>query len=384
MEKTFNITDEAYGLAIDSRKVKNGDIFFCIKGSVNDGHDFAQQAIDSGAKYIVAHKKLPYFSEKIIYVNNTDDALIELTKNVRQSLNTTVIGITGTAGKTSTKEQILCAFQSKKTIITPASYNTIYGLGLTICNLKEDPEYLVLELGISAVGEMEILASIAKPDYSIITTIGAGHIGFFNDIDHIAKEKSVILKHTKKHAIFPKICLKYCPKHLNYSLHNGNTNSIQEYNEFPILEIAKLEQISNAAVNIKNYKPSKGRNNIVTLSKNGKKFTIIDGSFNSNPVSLKAAITQLQSYSNRKIAVLGEMRELGNYTEKYHKVDFDVDILLLLGKWDSKKGMIFQKYEEVCHHLDNIVKEGDVILLKGSYSTDIQLIVKYMEEIYGN
>ncbi len=387
MKEIFGVSDTASGLSIDSRKVHKGNVFFCIKGNKLDGHEFAEQAFQKGAKYVVAHRKLS-LSEKymkyIIYVNNTDNALIKLTENVRQSLTSLVIGITGTAGKTSTKEQMLCAFQDVDVIATPESYNTIYGLALTICNLPHIPEYLILELGINKPGEMEQLAAIANPDYSIITNIGQGHIENFKDLKHIAQSKSIILNHTKKHAIFPEICKQYCPKNLQYTINDCPFNDIKEYNSFSIMHIAKLENIPNASINIKTFQFSKGRNNIKILSKENQEFTIIDGSFNSNPISLERSIQQLQSYSERKIAVLGEMKELGDNTKKYHDVDFNVDILILLGEWSSITGIIFKDYKKVCSHLDMIIREGDVILFKGSNSTDIKLIVQYIENKYEN
>ncbi|QEK38355.1 UDP-N-acetylmuramoyl-tripeptide--D-alanyl-D-alanine ligase [Candidatus Cytomitobacter primus] len=411
MKKTFqinhNVSNTISGISIDSRIVQSGEIFFCIKGAVNDGHEFAQDALGKGAEYIVSEKNLDIPQDKLIKVENVQNALIQLTQNIRNNLKATVIAITGTAGKTSTKEQMISAFSDQNIIATPASYNTIYGLALTICNLTSDPEYLILELGINNPHEMDILSSIASPHYSIITTIGPGHIGNFENIDHIAQEKSYLLKYTQRHAFFPLICEKYCPRNLQFTITDSNSSlnsdsqvqnskifsinhDIHKQNAVPILLIAEQENIQNAHNNISNYKPSKGRNNILKLSKNSKRtlenndvFTIIDGSFNSNPTSLNASIAQLQSYPNRKIAVLGEMGELGEYTAQYHNVDFGVDILILLGeKWTSKTGIILQNYKQICDYLDKIIRKDDIILLKGSNSTDIKLVVKYLEEQY--
>ncbi|QEK37853.1 hypothetical protein FZC35_00420 [Candidatus Cytomitobacter indipagum] len=381
MLKTFQIDDSISGISLDSRK--KADLFFCIQGNHYDGHDFAQNAIYNGFKYIVASKPVNIPNDHVIYVNNVEEYMIKLTKNVRNQLNSTVIAITGTAGKTSTKEQMKFAFSERKVLASPESYNTIYGLALTICNIQNIPDYLILEAGTSHPGEMEELARIIKPHYSIITSIGAGHIEHFRDIEHIAEEKSQLLQYTSKYAFFPEICEKYCPANLSNQISQQN-DDIYEQNAFPIMKIAKMENLINASNNIKNYSPSKGRNNIVKLNKDNINFSMIDGSFNCNPISLQASIKQLMKFPGKKIAVLGEMKELGDYAEQYHHADYDVDHLLLLGDiWKTSKGKIFNYYEELCKYLEGIMEEGAVILLKGSNSTDVKLISKYLEDHYG-
>lgn len=382
MRETFNIDVTVNSISLDSR-IK-ADIMFCIQGKHLDGHDFAKAALTNGFKYIVAEKDLDIPTSHLIRVDNVIKSLKKLTYNVRKKLNATVIAITGTAGKTSTKEQMRCAFAEKNTLASPSSYNTIYGLALTICNLEYDPQYLILEVGISHPGEMKELAEMIQPDYSIITSIGAGHIGNFRNIEHIAEEKSQLLQYTKKFAFFPEICTKYCPSSLKYQIITPQNNTYEQ-NMIPIIKIAEMENLTQVKQNMKNYSVLKGRNNIVQLTKNGENFTIIDGSYNSNPLSLEISMKQLMQYPNKKIAVLGEMRELGNYSAEYHRVDYDVDHLLLLGDiWASPNGKIFTHYEKLCKHLDQIIEKDVIILLKGSNSTDIKLIAEYLEENYGN
>ncbi|QEK39246.1 Mur ligase family protein [Candidatus Nesciobacter abundans] len=434
--KTFGFypSKQFSGIEIDSRKVKPGNIFFCIKGKINDGHDFAKEALEKGASYIVVSKpisiafpapesiqdthtklsphnasfnhglvyKTELIKENQILTKDTEEVLTRLLINLRNSIKSTILAITGSCGKTSTKEKILCAFKEKDILGTPGNYNTILGLAIFLSSIEKEPEYLALELGINKPNEMDEISAIIKPHYSIITSIGPAHIGNFKNVNHIRSEKLKIAKHTQKITFVPKDTNKAIIETLNCSvikeedLKSKTLDSLadQDFTHNAILKISDEEKLKHARKNIKSYSTPKGRNNLVKIKFDDKEITLIDGSYNCNPMSLQFSLSKLESFSIynckkeniRKIAIIGEMKELGKHTQKYHELDLNFKGLLILleetpNLWKTKKGMIFKDWVQICHFLKQNIQDKDVILAKGSNSTDIKKITQWIEDL---
>ncbi|USO00824.1 MAG: UDP-N-acetylmuramoyl-tripeptide--D-alanyl-D-alanine ligase [Alphaproteobacteria bacterium] len=385
-----NIRDNSYsvGISINSKTTLPNQIFFCIQGAKVDGHEFANEAIAKGASYVVASKNIHNIDQsKLIIVDSVEQKLSQITNYLLTQQKAIVIAVTGSAGKTSTKQMLQHVFQNYDSIASEGNYNTIYGIALTVCNAEHIPHYYILELGISHPGEMELMAKTVQPTYSIITNIGPAHLQHLHDVETIAKEKSVLLKFTKTKAFFPEICKKYCPKNLDYEITDDTKyQDFNEANKYPVLQVAKVENISNAEQKLATFKNTSRRNNLLKFTKANQSFTLIDSSYNSNPVSLKASLKQLSTFPNRKIAVLAEMKELGHESQLYHQqVDtyINADMVLLLGEiWQHNQGIKFNDSHELCKFLDNTIENGDVILVKGSNSTDAHLIVQHIYATY--
>jgi len=188
---------EIIGVSIDSRTIKKGEIFFALKGERCDGHDFLEQAIEKGAKAAVVSKKRKKFATKIaiIRVAHTLTALQELAKFYRQKFNPVVVAVTGSNGKTTTKEMLRDILLAKyKVVATPGNYNNIVGLPLTLFGISPETEFLVLEMGTNHAGEIRRLAEISLPQMGVITNIGATHLQFFRCISNVLSAKMELVQ----------------------------------------------------------------------------------------------------------------------------------------------------------------------------------------------
>ena len=368
-------------IAIDSREVKAGGIFFAIKGENNDGHNFIQNAINNGAiciicEYIPEVIKTNVINKNIsfIVVKNTIDALTKLAVYNRSKIKAKVIAITGNVGKTSTRCLIADTLSHFfKTASPVKNYNNHIGLPYTIANTPVDAEILVLEMGMNHTGEIEHLTKIARPDIAIITTIAPVHMEFMSNIDTIVQAKAEIFKGLQSNGI---VILnkenKYYDKLVEYAKNEGVKNIISigtengdlfikkysfcknfktkyklaikanstikhinckayglDYHNifntlfcFAVARIMKLN-LSKVAKVISNINIPEGRGNIEKLSIKKKHITVINDAYNSSPEALKCALETLSAISEqypkkRAIAVIGEMLELGENSKQYH------------------------------------------------------------------
>jgi len=374
------INSEIKSITTDSRKADNGCLFVAIKGARSDGHDYINDCFNSGAMCCISERELPGETRPYIQVKSSTDALKSLAGLYRQQLDITVVGVTGSVGKTSTKETIASVLSQKyKVLKTLGNYNNEIGLPLTIFRLREDDEIAVLEMGISDFGEMSILTDIAKPDICVITNIGLCHLENLKTRDGILKAKTEIFKGMNpegfavlngdddklvtvgevygKKPVFFGIENKsgvYADNIENLGLegtlatiHNlAGIDSVDVhipvagqhmvYNAMAAAAIgAKLgltaQQISTG---IEKLETIAGRNNIIKA--NG--MIIIDDCYNANPVSMKASIDVISAAKGRKICILGDMFELGKDEKKLHYdvgqylAKKSVDILLTAGE----------------------------------------------------
>ncbi len=353
-----------YHVSIDSRNIKKNSLFIAIKGERFDGHNFIDQAVNNGATAILINqkylKKIKDYDIPVITVKDTIIALGNIAKIWRKKLRAKVIGITGSAGKTTTKE-ILATLLSEKFKVnkTLANNNNHIGVPLTILNTNEKHDVLVAELGTNHFGEIPYASEIVSPDFGLITNIGDSHLEFLNDREGVLKEKSALLNEAIKNngKVFINVddpLLRKFDKNVKNKITFSRFNKadyqckIIGYDKYarPQISVITKKEILNLTLplsgdaNVSNYLAAfaiaselgVGKKKILSATKkiksvekrldikNYKNFTLINDTYNANPDSMKSALNILSKISSRrkKIAVLGDMFELGKQSKEKH------------------------------------------------------------------
>lgn len=416
----------------DTREIQKGDIYIGIKGERFDGSDFWKEALDNGAgaviiqgKEITPEEKEAYADKTIVMVENTLQALHKIAEYKRSLYNIPVVAITGSVGKTSTKDIIANVVKMKyKTLKTEGNRNNNIGLPFTILGLK-DHEAMVIEMGMNHLGEIDLLTRIAKPTLAVITNIGTSHIGNLGSRENILKAKLEILNGMEE----PKIVINndndllhnwYETNKSNIEIHTYGIQNRSEvmakeinlkqesstfiaeekdekteitvpvggehfvYNALSAVKVGEILNIDSELIQqgISSFELTKKRMEIRKLE-NGA--TLINDSYNASYEAMKASIEYLAKYeANRRIAVLGDMFELGEYSIDLHtKVGEDIaqnniDILMCTGELSkyiiegAKKlnnkvnATMFKDKEEIYEKLKEEIKKDDVILVKAS------------------
>lgn len=427
----------------DSREINEGDIYLGIKGERFNGSTFYKEAFEKGAKGCIlqdieiSKEEIDEYKDKfIIIVENVVKALQEIAAYKRNLYNIPVIGITGSVGKTSTKDIIASVMATKYNVLkTEGNYNNEIGLPLTILKLK-DHNALVLEMGMSAFGEISLLTNIAKPSTAVVTIIGSSHIGELGSRDNILKAKLEILEglHEKGSLIInnDNYLLNIWNKentdnhkHITYGIENESTlnannihimengssfeieinNKIYKvevpvagkhfiYNSLAAIAVG-LENdidIQDIIKGILNFSLTKRRMEII---KNKSNVTIINDCYNASYESVKAALEYVSSLkANKKIAVLGDVLELGEFSKKMHQdigeevINNNIDVLITVGKEartiantvknknEEIKVYSFDNNLDASNLLNKLMKENDVILIKASNGMHFEEIVE--------
>ena len=355
---------------ISSKEIKKEDVFFAIKGKKNDGNKFIDEAFKNKASLAIVNKiNKNNNAKRQIKVQNT---LKFLTKNsiiFRQNINTKIVAITGSCGKTTLKELLGNALKKiSKTNISPRSYNNKYGVPLSLFNLNQNDDYGVLEVGMDRKGEIDYLSKIVYPDVSVITNINYAHAKNFKNLKQIALAKSEIINNTQNNGfvvlngddkffnLHKRIAAKKNLKILSFSIKNKNSNTkllsikksgkkykinirinnLKRYffisNDYQnnILNILAALTVMSIFFDISkinkniffNFKVPNGRGDISKIKVKNKNLNLIDESYNSNPLSLKSAILnydKINSKNSKKYLLLGDMLELGKHSRKLHQ-----------------------------------------------------------------
>lgn len=432
-----NIT--AKGVVIDSRQVEEGYIFIAIKGERVDGHSFIEQVFEKGALAVVCEEAPSNSDRPYILVESSTEALKAMASYYRDNLDIKLIGITGSVGKTSTKEFIAAVLGEKyKVLKTEGNFNNEIGLPLTILKIRDEHEVAVIEMGISHFGDMKPLGEIAKPDICVITNIGYCHLEYLKDRDGVLKEKTDMFNYAKNNAeyilngdddklatvldvrgkapVFVSVDDKNKPVFVKKMKESGIEGSICDVSVkgrvFEInVPLPGLHMVSNALIacaagslldvsteqmrqGIAKLKPVGGRVNIV--KSNG--YTIIDDCYNANPVSMKASIDVLKYADTRKIAVLGDMFELGENEAQLHEEvgtyladkDKNIDMLITVGVLSKNIEQAAKRadYNGACIHYDTLEEcleniehnlcSGDTILVKASHGMHLEKIINLL------
>ena len=419
MFEEFSKKVQIKNVVMDSRKVIKGSLFFAI----NNGNSYVKDVLDKGASLVIADNT-DIKDERVIKVTDTIATMQDLATKYRKKLDIQVVGITGSNGKTTTKDIVYSLLSTKaKTLKTEGNYNNHIGLPYTLLNVTDEEKFVVLEMGMSSLGEIKRLGEISGPNYAIITNIGDSHIEFLKTRDNVFKAKTELLEFVDKENTFVCGDDEYLGKlDVNkVGFNENNTYKIESY-EFSnkdskfILDGKEYEMpllgkhnISNTAIAIelakkigltdeeiqKSLKEVKISNMRFQEIKMGNDIYINDA-YNASPMSMKAAIDTLNEIYNDKykIAILGDMLELGENEIDYHidvlnyLLDKKIKLVYLYGERMKKAYDIFMKNrseeyrfwyyptkEGIMESLKNIKMEK-VILLKASRGIKLEEIIK--------
>lgn len=417
-----------------SKKVIKGGTFIGIKGENTDGSLFYKEAFDNGADVCIINKIYDldlkgYDDKTVIVANDTKKVLHQLASYKRSLFNGKVIGITGSIGKTTTKEMLSSVLSKKyKVLKTQGNENSQIGLPLTMLRLK-DEEIMILEMGMSNLGEIHNLSLIAKPDIAVITNILDSHIEHLKTNENILKAKLEILdgmangillinndnvllnkwhNDNKKENVIT-VSTQNNSDVMAYNIKEGITTSFNVENidltitgtkdlvtnALLVYKICKLLNIDDETIKegINNYTNTSHRLEIIKLNNN---ITLIDDSYNANYESVCSSLKFLSNFGNRKIAVLADILELGKISKKTHKkigyevIKNKVDILITIGKYSKYIRNIARKYniktkhfkeeEKSRKYIKKLLKKEDVILVKGSNGMKLINLVNYLKE----
>ena len=372
------------GATFDSRLVKPGMLFVALKGEKSDGHDYIPMALEKGAAGIV----------------DGYEELDRVAREYRRSLKATVVGITGSAGKTTTKE-LVKAFLSKagKVHATEGNFNNHIGLPITILNCPKDADFLVLEMGTNHPGEIAHLCDVAEPDCGLVTNVGTAHIEFFETQDGIAREKGTLFARAKGACVASSengrlgilrelagdrlVSVDPHPAWLAEALagvlpgaHNVS-NAALAYavaERFGVTRAQAVAALADFALPGARWRKAE---------KDGVRF--IDDTYNANPDAMIAALDTFAALSvpGRRIAVLGDMFELGPAADELHRRVFDhaaglgFDAVIAVGERSSRcRGTVsFKTVEDAKAAIGTVVSAGDTVLLKASHSMNLGSLI---------
>ncbi len=426
-----NEEDVISNISTDTRKINPGDLYIGIKGENFDGNNFWEEAIKKGAKAVIVQGVEVNANQKenIIIVEDTLKALGQIAKYKRSKYNIPVVAITGSVGKTSTKDIVANVISQKyKTLKTEGNFNNHIGVPLTILGLS-DHTAAVVEMGMNHEGEIRYLTNIAKPTLSVITNIGTSHIGYLGSRQNILKAKLEILEGMEKKKLVINNDNDLLHEFSDSSVEiktfgienksdvmakdivlNNNSSEFTYKNTKITVPVGGMHFIYNALCGIavgemlgltleeikkgiESFELTKKRMEIVDLA-NGAK--AINDSYNASFESMKASLRYLADFkAKRKVAVLGDMLELGDYSEELHKKVGEeveknkIDILVCIGKeakhiFESAKSRnpkskYFEDKEEGTKYLKRIIESEDVVLFKASNGMKFYNIVENLK-----
>lgn len=412
-------------LSIDTRKIEKDSMFFAIKGENFDANTFAQQALDLGALYVIIDNKSYWIDERTIVVENSLETLQELAKFHRAYLKLPIVALTGSNGKTTTKELINVVLSQKfKTKATIGNLNNHIGVPLTLLSFNSETEIGIVEMGANHKKEIEFLCEIAQPDYGYITNFGKAHLEGFGGVEGVIQGKSEMYQYLSKNGktvfvnledpiqIEKSAGIQSFTFGINKENADLNIKSIEanpfvkiNYNNFVVeshliglynanninaaVAIGKYFKVEDTAIKsaIENYIPA---NNRSQLLKKGSNEIILDA-YNANPSSMAVAITNfLQLENQNKIMILGDMFELGEESHAEHKaiVDSlkgqDKSVCYLIGKSfyenqvSGENIKFFETFDAFAAFLKTIHFNENTILIKGSRGMALERTLEYI------
>jgi len=422
IQNLYSLFQSSKGVSIDSRSIKKDEIFFSIKGDNFDGNSFALDALDKGAKFsIVDDIKLKNQNDKIIFVENSLKELQNLSRYNRSKYDVKVIGLTGSNGKTTTKN-LICNIVSQKynTLCTDGNLNNHIGVPLTLLNIKPETEIAVIEMGANHIGEIENLCQMCMPDIGLITNFGSAHLEGFGDLKGVIKGKTELYSYLIKnygHIIInndDNIQKEECKTDLYSSfgkdkssdfvfeytkeldklvlLNNNYRFSCKIYGTYNFPNIASAISIGRfldldndqIQIGLSKFQTEENRSEVLQYQGN----TIYLDAYNANPTSMIAAIDNFnKEIKDNKIVILGDMLELGNFSKDEHEKIIDllhkmeIESVYLVGKNFSSINISdsrFKKFndtEQLIRGLDLTKIKNKSILIKGSRSIGLEKLI---------
>ena len=423
------------GISTDTRTVQNGMLFIPIEGENFDGHNFISEAVKKGAVAVISHRDEVY-DVPFVRVSDTRKALGMLALFHRKSLDVKVVGITGSTGKTTTKDIIANVLSQKyKTLKTEGNFNNDIGVPLTLFRLNEDDECAVIEMGMNHFNEISNLTEMALPDVSVITNVGVSHIENLGSREGILKAKCEIFQSNPSQvkilngdddmlitvkekydniqyfSLKNKDCAAYADNIKRNSIISIDCDIHTKNNDFSVtVPVPGEHMVSNALAatlvaeqfglnseqikrGIETFKPTKMRMDII----NTEKYTIINDVYNANPASVTAALDVLKNADTEKCAILGDMLELGDYSAKMHAdmgvlaVKYGIEKIVFIGELSKygfdaaqkiglENAFYFKDKQAFFQQAGSILKQGTTILLKASRGMHFEEITEFLKQ----
>lgn len=420
-EKIYELYKKAYTITTDSRNISKDCVFVALKGEHFDGNDFAVQVAEEGiAACVIADRKDLPGRDRLFVVDNSLKALQELANYNRRKLATPIIGITGTNGKTTTKELISAVLSKKYNIIfTQGNFNNQLGVPLTLLRIKPETELAVVEMGASHPGDIQELTDIGEPDYGIITNIGRAHLEGFGGYEGVIKTKNEMYQYIAAHngLLFvnkDNNLLMSLASNINkvtygtendvdvqgkmlsanpylsveWNGHKIDTQLVGDYNFENVMAAICVGTYFKVSANdiaeaLSSYCPTNNRSQVIETAKN----RVVMDAYNANPTSMSHAIKNFRNIcKDDNLLILGDMRELGEESEQEHKnilqllKELRFKKVYLVGPEFSKcsKNSEFSSYdnvEELAQYLHQHPVSGKDILVKGSNSVHLNKII---------
>lgn len=425
------------GISTDSRTLQSGDLFVALRGPNYDGHNYLRQAVEYGAAACLSEEIIGGLPVPVIQVDNTLEALGTLAASIRATFTGPVAAITGTSGKTSTKEMLASILtQCSPGLKTAGNFNNLIGLPLTLAGLTPSHRWMVLEMGMNQPGEIRRLSAIARPNVAVITNAGAGHLEGLGSVTAVAKAKAEIFEGLMPEGVAvlnaddPELMALPLPagvrrvtygieqqadvmatnirlgRQIDFSLHLGDKvvevsvplpGRHQVYNALSAAAVAMILRIrpEQIAAGLRQVKMAAGRLEVRELDAG---ITVLDDSYNANPQSMLAALEVLEHWpaSGRRIAVLADMLELGDAAAYCHaevggRAAQVADHLLSYGQWSAElvggarqQGLEpaqvsrMKDHADICGWLGHNIQPYDCLLIKGSRGMRMEKVVDFL------
>ncbi|MFT8815827.1 UDP-N-acetylmuramoyl-tripeptide--D-alanyl-D-alanine ligase [Acetobacter fabarum] len=435
------LTEQAItGISIDTRTLAAGDLFIALKGDTSDGHAHVQAALDKGAACAMVHAADGLADPRVLVVADTMVGLQQLAQAARARFTGKVVAVTGSVGKTTTKEMLrLCLSANGPTHAAEASYNNHWGVPLTLARLPRNAAFCISEIGMNHPGEILPLARMVRPDVALITTIGSAHLGHMGSLDAIAAEKASIITTLPAHgvAVVPDDAhgasfFVQAAQQANATLwrtgsspgstaHMGAVHSGADGTQFtasiagvevavhvpaPGLHLARNAlaalaacaalgtDLPKAATALQGFAPGKGRGALSHIA--GGAITLLDESYNASSASIRAALDVLHHLpATRRIAILGDMRELGTFSTTEHAALAPVaaasaDLVFCCGPYmktlfdalpPARQGAWADNAAALAPLACAALRGGDAVLVKGSLGSRMRDVIAALETL---
>lgn len=413
MERLYQHFISSSGVTTDSRKIEVGALFFALHGASFDGNDYAISALEQGASAAVIDREdilrnNPDYSEQLLLVEDTLQALQALAQEHRRRLAIPIIAIAGSNGKTTTKELVSRVLAERFEVsTTKGNLNNHIGVPLTLLAMTSETEFGVVEMGASAQGEIALLCSIAEPNYGILTNIGLSHLEGFGGVEGIRKGKGELFDHLNANggrAFVPQedsvlvamaeeredLAVEYYSRAIGEGFKSNLTGDYNRYNIAAAVEVGRYfgvadERIAEA---ILSFSPDNNRSQAVKTERN----QLVVDCYNANPSSMEVALDNIATMeAEHKVLILGDMLELGEWSEEahlniLHKADGIAERVILVGKEFAKahersEGLsaeyaLYPTTVEALEALDNEPISGALVLLKGSRGIKLEKLIE--------
>lgn len=399
----------------DSRKINKGDLFIALKGKNYNGNDFVNAALDNGAIACITDEEI---NDRCIVVNDTNESLFHLGNYIRNSFDIPLVAITGSNGKTTTKDLISHILSSKYNVLkNEASKNNLIGVSETLFKLNKNHEIIVMELGSNHIGEISYLSRMCNPNKSVITNIGSSHLEYFKTKKNIFKEKYSIKDGMNNKEIIVNGDDKYLKKLKNYKCGINTNNDLIAYNIYDDIEHVSFciyldreyrvtfnnpgihfindillaikvcldydIKIETIIKKIRSFKLTDKRMNIIELNNN----ILLNDCYNASYESISAGIDYLKKVNMKKVLIIGDVLELGKYSKKIHKkINKKIKELynytaLTVGTYSKYiDGINFNTVDELINYLKlNDIKDS-YIYVKGSRRMNLDKVVEYLKK----